>query len=184
MARQALSREERALWRAAMRDVLPLGRRASPPPPPADEPPPATSAPPPDKVAGNRRPPARLPATPLPELVPATTHGVDRRTADRFRRGQMPIAARLDLHGMTQDEAHRALDRFLVQADEQGKRCVLVITGKGFRRAADRSDGVLRAAVPRWLNEAPNRARLLAVAPAAARDGGSGALYVLLRRRR
>jgi DNA-nicking Smr family endonuclease len=183
MARRLLSRDERALWRAAMRDVVPLGRA---PPVPAEEPAPdvrqptATVAEP----VPRRRPPAPSRAAALPDLAPAVTPGVDRRTAERLRRGELPIAARLDLHGMTQDEAHRALGRFLATSADQGQRCLLVITGKGFRSGTERSDGVLRAAVPRWLNEAPNRARLLAFAPATPRDGGAGALYVLLRRRR
>jgi DNA-nicking Smr family endonuclease len=82
---------------------------------------------------------------------------------------------------MTQEEARRALDAFLARAAQAGKRSVLVITGKGGRGS---SDGVLRAAVPRWLNEAPNRARLLAFAPAQPPHGGAGALYLLLKRRR
>jgi DNA-nicking Smr family endonuclease len=76
---------------------------------------------------------------------------------------------------MTQAEAHRALDEFLALADAAGQRCVLVITGKG---------GVLRAGVPRWINEQPSRSRVLAVMPAQPKDGGAGALYILLRRRR
>ena len=110
------------------------------------------------------------------------TPGVDRRSAERLRRGERRIDARLDLHGMTQDEAHRALDAFLARAEHAGWRCVLVITGKG--RPGTSAGGVLRAAVPRWLNEAPHRARLLAIAAAQPKDGGAGALYLLLRRRR
>lgn len=176
------------MWRAAMRDVTPLGRvRPVPPDQPPDQPPPDQAVP-----ATERTAPAQVPhrgAAPprtatLPDLVPSAAPGVDRRTADRLRRGQLPIAGRLDLHGMTQEEARRALDRFLARAYDQGLRCVLVITGKGYRSGAHAGAGVLRAAVPRWLNEAPNRPRLLAMAAAAPRDGGSGALYVLLRRRR
>ncbi|HEX7970035.1 MAG TPA: Smr/MutS family protein, partial [Stellaceae bacterium] len=102
------------------------------------------------------------------------------RNAERLRRGELGIEARLDLHGMTQEEAHRALDDFLACAQHAGRRCVLVITGKG---GAGRG-GILRSAVPRWLNEAPNRARLLAFAAAQPKHGGAGALYLLLRRRR
>ena len=90
---------------------------------------------------------------------------------------------------MTQDDAHRALGDFIVRCVQRGLRCVLVITGKGLRRLAEDEAGgrvgeigILRNAVPRWLNEAPNRARVLAFAAAQPRDGGGGALYVLLRR--
>jgi DNA-nicking Smr family endonuclease len=101
----------------------------------------------------------------------------------------MPIEARIDLHGMTQTEAHRALDSFLARAHCDGRRCVLVITGKGLRKPAEDEGyggetGILRSAVPRWLNEAPNRARILAFAWAQPNHGGGGALYVLLRRHR
>ena len=100
----------------------------------------------------------------------------------RLRRGLLPVEGRIDLHGMTQDQAHGALDRYLAASGAAGRRCVLVITGKGYR--PDGSTGVLRAAVPRWLNQMPNRERVLAFCHATPADGGEGALYVLLRRQR
>lgn len=93
----------------------------------------------------------------------------------------MPPEARIDLHLMTQEAAHRALTEFLAASQAAHRRSVLVITGKGFR---DGSVGVLKANVPRWLNEAPTRGLVLAFTHAAQADGGEGALYVLLRRRR
>ncbi|MBV8651117.1 MAG: Smr/MutS family protein, partial [Alphaproteobacteria bacterium] len=86
----------------------------------------------------------------------------------------------------------RALTDFVARATQDGLRCILVITGKGLRKLAGedagrvRSEdlGILRNAVPRWLNEPPTRARILAFGAAQQRDGGSGALYVLLRRGR
>lgn len=116
-----------------------------------------------------------------PELGHGTVVGVSKAQADRMRRGQLPIEARLDLHGHTQVEAHRALDGFLAAAQASGKRCVLVVTGRGL---AKQDGGVLRRAVPRWLNQPPNRARILAFDRAQPRHGGAGALYVLLRRAR
>ena len=101
--------------------------------------------------------------------------GIDRANAERLKRGRHPIEGRLDLHGMIQDEAHRALASFVRSARADGKRCVLVITGRS---------GVLRAAVPRWLDEPEFRPHLLAIATAQPRDGGAGALYVMLRRAR
>jgi DNA-nicking Smr family endonuclease len=172
--------EERALWRAAMRGVAPLLKRlaaAGTEPPAAAEPPPK-----PAKTKIARRATPRPPAATLPDLAPGMTPGVDRRSAERLRRGERRIDGRLDLHGMTQDEAHRALNGFLDRADHSGWRCVLVITGKG--RPGSSAGGVLRSAVPRWLNEAPNRARLLAFTAAQPKDGGAGALYLLLRRKR
>ena len=163
MTRRHPSREERALWLAAMRDVARLEPGAVPPPDPAPEAPPQPRAPAEE-------------AAPPPPRAPA---GIDRRSAERLRRGQLPIEARLDLHGMTQAEAHDALAGFIARAQEDGLRCVLVITGKGGERG-----GVLREAVPRWLEEAPNKGHVLATAPAQSRHGGAGARYLLLRRRR
>jgi DNA-nicking Smr family endonuclease len=81
---------------------------------------------------------------------------------------------------MTQEPAHRALTRFIARAYDEGRRGLLIITGKG---SAD-GTGVLRQAVPRWLAEPACRAMILAVEEAQPKDGGAGALYVLLRRRR
>ena len=184
MAKRTPSPEESELWRKAMQDAKPLqrGRRttkkaaaaAPPPASPAEPPPPARSkrALPP--------PPPLLPPTP-PALEPGRNAGVDKRLAERLKRGQLPIEGMLDLHGLTQEEAHRQLDGFLAHAAYGGRRCVLVITGKGAWRE---ESGILREMVPRWLNEAPNRARVLAIASAQPRHGGGGALYVLLKRRR
>lgn len=108
--------------------------------------------------------------------------GLDKRTQMRLRRGQVAIDARLDLHGMTQREAHAALNRFILDAYHGGRRSVLVITGKGLQ--ADGRIGVLRAAVPGWLNEAPLKACIRAFDHAAPKDGGEGALYILLRKAR
>lgn len=135
-----------------------------------------------------------LPARPKPKLppapaVPPAAAGLDKRTAERFRKGEMPIDARLDLHGMTQDRAHAALNAFIARAYAAGQRCLIVVTGKGAGARADDAiiperRGVLKDSVPRWLKEPGLAGFVLATAPAQARHGGSGALYVLLRRRR
>jgi len=174
MAARHPSRDERALWRRATGDVKPLvAKRARVEPEAAEE-----LAP---KPAPRPAAPAVSTTRPLPSLEPGESPGLDRRTAEKLRRGRLEIEARLDLHGMTQEEAHRALARFVHRAQENGVRMVLVITGKG---SATGGGGVLRAAVPRWLNEAGLRPCILSFAWAQPKDGGSGALYVLLRRRR
>lgn len=139
-------------------------------------------------VAPPVTPPVTTPVTP-PVAAKGAMPGVDKRTAEKFRRGRMTIDARIDLHGLTQDKAHRTLNDFMVKAHGRGARCVLVITGKGSAPKyeddgfmPDRSRGVLREMVPRWLNEPGNRARILAIQPAQPKDGGSGAFYVLLKR--
>ena len=118
----------------------------------------------------------------VPPLVMGQGAGVDKRTTQRLKRGQLAIEGRLDLHGLTQAAAHARLDRFLASSQERGLRCVLVITGKGLR--PDGATGVLRDMAPRWLNEPPNRARVLALHTAQPKHGGAGAYYVLLKRQR
>ena len=109
---------------------------------------------------------------------------------DRLRRGKLAPEATIDLHGLRREEAHQALAAFLGRAQAAGKRCVLVITGKGTDRSAGRpremgeETGVLKRQVPRWLNEAPNRGRIIAFVEARPQHGGAGALYVLLKRQR
>jgi DNA-nicking Smr family endonuclease len=127
-------------------------------------------------------PPVRVALAPPPDLLPGVAGGVDKRTLAKLRRGQIPPERRIDLHNMTQSEAYAALGGFLASAHSAGRRCVLVITGKGYR--SDGAVGVLRTNVPHWLNQPVNRARILAFSHAAPADGGEGALYVLLRRRR
>ena len=112
-------------------------------------------------------------------LDPQRPIGLDRRSWLRLKRGQVAIEETVDLHGLTQDQAHERLTRFLAEAQRDGVRCVLVVTGKGLLHG-----GVLRHMVPRWLNEGANRPRVLAFAPAQPRHGGAGALYLLIRRAR
>jgi DNA-nicking Smr family endonuclease len=107
--------------------------------------------------------------------------GIDRANAERLKRGLHKIEARLDLHGMTRDEAHRALAAFIGGSRDAGRRCILVITGRGL---GPNGPGVLKSSVPRWLAEPELRREILAIAPAQPRHGGAGATYLLLRRRR
>ena len=182
---RSLGPGEADLWRRVMEDVTPLpGRKPAPSAaPPADrDAPSAPSAPLIPAAPPAQAPRAAAPPPPLPVLEPGAGAGVDKRTAARLRKGRLPIEGRLDLHGLTQGQAHRELDHFLASAHEAGSRCVLVITGKGLKK--DGSVGVLRSAVPGWLNRPPNRARVVAFTRAVPRDGGTGALYVLIKRKR
>lgn len=133
------------------------------------------------------RPPPAPP--PLPALVTGVPMGIDRRTDERLRRGQRAIDARLDLHGLSQAAAHHALSEFIYASHRSGRRCLLVITGKGSSKGTGRESGgqgggILRAAVPRWVAEPGLRSLIVALHHAQPRDGGEGALYILLRRRR
>jgi DNA-nicking Smr family endonuclease len=163
--------EELALWYRAMGVTSPSPERPAPARP--AEPPVLPAAKPERRL---KREPARRSSAALDPHRPV---GLDRRTWLRLKRGHVSIEQTLDLHGRTQDEAHGALGRFLAAAQASGCRCVLVVTGKGLE-----SGGTLRHMVPRWLNEGANRERIVAFSPAQARHGGTGALYVLLRRRR
>lgn len=118
--------------------------------------------------------------------MPGTAAGLDKRKAQRLKRGRLPIEDRLDLHGLTQAQAHRALRGFVLRCHGDGKRCVLIITGKGVIRETqgEKHAGVLRGMLPHWLNEGPLRPCVLALQEAQPRDGGSGAFYLLLRRQR
>jgi DNA-nicking Smr family endonuclease len=173
--------EDAALWQRAMRGVAPLpGCVPSP-----DGGRPAHNAPEPQLAPGRRYPAGTKIAGETPVLPrkppPPLDHfaGIDRATAERLRRGQRDIETRLDLHGMTQAEAHRALQGFVAGSRAAGRRCVLVITGHGRM-----SGGILKSAVPRWLHEPDLRRHVLAIAPARPQHGGSGALYVLLKKER
>jgi len=123
------------------------------------------------------RPQARGSAQPPP---PAT---LARRDKQRLARGLSAIDARLDLHGMTQAQAHVALARFLGRAQADGAKFVLVITGTGARGAAGER-GVLRRQVPLWLNLPEFRLYVLGFEQAHIGHGGEGALYIRLRRLR
>jgi len=105
---------------------------------------------------------------------------IDRTSHRKLARGQLAIGATVDLHGLTQDEAHGFLLSFLRRAHSRGMRYVLVITGKG---SSTGGMGVLRRAVPQWMATKPFRAFVSAYEDAARVHGGSGALYVRLRRR-
>ena len=188
-----LQDEDRALWEHVTRDAKPLAKREPPPArPPAPEGPLAKPEPKPKNEARPARPlprPLPRPTVPAKRAESALEHGraagVDRRRTERLRRGRLPVEAKLDLHGYTQDQAHSALDHFLGESQARGLRCVLVITGKGTAtEAAMGAGGVLRAQVPRWLNEPANRARVLAFDYAQPKHGGLGAIYVLLRRKK
>lgn len=179
--RRVVTPDEARIWRAVVQDTVPLPGRSLPGAE-VDTGPPAPSPPPPPSPAPPRPPvpPPAIRRAAAPELSHGSAPGLDRRSGERLKRGQLEIDGSLDLHGMTQDAAHAALLGFVGRAFEAGRRCVLVITGKGTRDGT----GVLRAVVPHWLNQSPLRERIIGFSYAQARHGGEGALYVLVRRRR
>ena len=116
-----------------------------------------------------------LPKRPI-DIRHGESAGIDSHTKRRLFRGEVPINRRLDLHGLTAARAQTRLENFIQQAAHDGCRCVLVITGKGA--------GILQGHVPGWLKRPPLSSVVLALAEARPADGGAGAFYVLLRRRR
>ncbi len=112
--------------------------------------------------------------------------GIDKSTLRKFKREEFRVEAVLDLHGLTEDEAFAKVDSFIPQSYALGRRCVMIITGKGIRVHPDEdifaAKGVLRKQVPQWLNMARLRAMILIYKHPSEKMGGSGALYILLRR--
>ncbi|SRR5690606_20491494 len=104
---------------------------------------------------------------------------LDAPTREKLARGRIGISGRVDLHGLTQREAHALLLSFLRQACAGGRRYVLVITGKG----SGQGEGVLRRVVPQWFSTPPFASIVGGFEEAARHHGGSGALYVRLRRK-
>lgn len=189
-----LSDEERQLWLKVAESVSPIKavRRIAAKPKAQPKPPPEPAAPPaadePASPAPARKPIKVRPSKPGP-VVPVTVSlakphlaAVERKTERKLARGAVDIDARLDLHGLRQDAAHRALRAFIVGAQSRGARIVLVITGKGRSGEGDEA-GVLRRAVPRWLEAPDLRPLVVGVSVAHRSHGGDGALYVQVRRK-
>jgi len=135
-----------------------------------------------DAVSGHA--PVKKPAhgpKPPPAKLDRTSPGLDGNTARKLKRGELRPDAKLDLHGLTEAGAHRALCAFVLAAYRRGDRLVLVVTGKG-SPDPERARGVLKAMVPRWLDEAPMAKLIADKRWAHIRHGGEGALYVYLRK--
>ncbi|MEM9105386.1 MAG: Smr/MutS family protein [Pseudomonadota bacterium] len=117
-------------------------------------------------------------AVPTKKPVRVTSlNPIDKPVYRKIAKGRVPLEARIDLHGMTQSQAHDLLLGFLIRAQGEGLRHVLVITGKGRS-----GDGVLRRAVPQWLSSAAFQGLASGCEQAARGHGGDGALYVRLKR--
>jgi len=195
------------LWRKIAEGVTPLAktkhrRNARPLATVHDEPTPKRAADDdvphkPGAAKDTRPPPAKShPRSEPPALVPGKFTDLDRNSGEKFRKGKMAVDAKLDLHGMTQNQAHSAVTHFVSGQHAKGARCVLIVTGKGkagdpfspkaapHRFTMSSSRGVLKEALPRWLNEPGLRPYILAISPAGPGHGREGAMYVLLKRKR
>jgi DNA-nicking Smr family endonuclease len=175
MSRRRLSDDERALWRGFARGVTPLRHSAD-----------AALGAAPDQAAHETPPPGQSVAQERAQAKqPPALAQFDRRLRQRVARGHATIDARLDLHGMTQTQAHAALLHFLTQAQAHDARLALVVTGKGMGNAAGSPSqrGVLRRQVPLWLSLPEFRRFIVSFQEAHVSHGGEGALYLRLRRR-
>ena len=182
-SRRRLTDEEHALWKGNHS----LGRRIAAQP--------AKEAPrrEPSMRRPRETPKPQRPANPMSAVAPvkaaappAPATALDRRLKQRIARGTHTIDARLDLHGLSQTQAHDALRRFLRSSQAKGARIVLVITGKGAAARDDRDGerGVLKRQVPLWLRQAEFRGAVIGFETAGAAHGGEGALYLRLRKAR
>ena len=185
-----LSEEDAVLWRRVGKTVTPLRDRPLSLPTISQEeaerefaaamqegnPRPAKKA----GVAGDIKSPiAHHPLPPAPKRKPQPEPVIDRPTTRKIAKGRIAIDARVDLHAMTQDQAHDRLYVFLADQRARGARHVLVVTGKGRSLG---SEGVLKRMVPVWLSS-PRFAELVSGYVSASRHhGGEGAIYVRLRR--
>lgn len=124
----------------------------------------------------------------LDKLQAGDFANIDANTIKRFKRGEFKIDGELDLHGHTEDKAYDAVHSFIKNAYLRGKRCVLIITGKGYHHDDNddifASKGVLRDRVPQWLNDPELRPLILTFMHPEAKLGGTGALCILIRRQR
>jgi DNA-nicking Smr family endonuclease len=179
--RRALTEEERALWESVAKQTKPLRKKPRAAKAEAASPVPEMPAAPKPVTPLKPSPPTKVPRAPRPEPPPLAPLG--RRERAHLSRGRKEIEARIDLHGMTQTRAHRALAGFLERAHGNGLTFVLVITGKG-KMGSESERGVLRRQVPQWLGLPEFRALVVGFEEAHIGHGGEGALYVRIRRAR
>jgi DNA-nicking Smr family endonuclease len=180
-----LSEEERALWESVARQAKPLRKRHRAPKPEVATPPSEAPVAMKSGISPKSHPPVKTPQAPRPAIpAPPPLAPLGRRERSHLSRGRKEIEARLDLHGMTQTRAHRALSGFLQRAHGDGLTFVLVITGKGRTIGAESERGVLRRQVPLWLNLPEFRTLVVGFEEAHIGHGGEGALYVRIRRSR
>jgi DNA-nicking Smr family endonuclease len=176
--KRGLSEEERALWESVAKQLKPLRKKSRALKIQAE----AES-----EIATKLVPmstptvPLKIAPAPKPQVPPLAPLG--RRERAQLSRGKKEIDARIDLHGMTQTRAHRALLGFLQRAQGDGFTFVLVITGKG-KVGTESERGVLRRQVPQWLNLPEFRSLVVGFEEAHVGHGGEGALYVRVRRAR
>jgi len=184
MAKKPLDDEDLSLWSRVAASVTPILRRRVPTSLPAQEISiPSVKARKKKSSRGNTEQQVKIsPPKAPPELQPADLDtvgfgGISRSSARTIKSGQAGFTSRLDLHGLSRDQAYLRLVRFLTDAASAGHRHVLIITGKGAR-----GGGVIRREFPGWITAPPLNGLVIAYCKAQPKDGGAGAWYVNLRR--
>jgi DNA-nicking Smr family endonuclease len=129
-----------------------------------------------DLVDGN----GEFDITATDEHLEGIAPGIDKRLLRKLRRGDYAVQGHVDLHGLIADEARGEVERFLVAARADGKRCVLIVHGRGMH--SKDGEPVLKRRLETWLSRGGLAKHVLAFATARPSDGGAGALYILLRR--
>jgi DNA-nicking Smr family endonuclease len=168
--------EEAQVFRAAVRDVTPLRTPADPPPGTAPPPPRARRRAPSVEPESLGRVVAAEDAPSAADPLSFRRSGVRDQTLRQLRRGRYPVEDELDLHGLSQSAARDHLAEFIAESSLMGLRCVRIVHGKGYRSGA--RGPVLKIAVNTWLKRHTD---VLAFTSARVIDGGTGAVYVLLR---
>jgi DNA-nicking Smr family endonuclease len=116
------------------------------------------------------------------EYIEGCVQGFDQKLMQKIKKGQFPVQDYVDLHGLTKQEAEIRMRDFLLQSHRFGLRCVLVVHGRGLN--SQDNIPVLKERLPIWLNRSPVKRFVLAFSTAMPYDGGTGAIYILLRKRR
>ncbi len=177
--------QEEQLWKHATKDVTPIKKENSP----------KTAIPlKQDKkeqfshqsICQNEKQQIDAPSRKKVSPTHKTDRQIDLRTEQRLKRGQFKIELKIDLHGKSQIQAYDILQAKIPTAYQQGKRCILIVTGKGNKKTQtsllDQTIGILKQRTPEWLTSDPLNQYVLRYEIARPKDGGEGALYVLLRR--
>ena len=174
MAKGKIDEQERALFRKSVGDAKPLQ---------PDQQAPYRRRPPPVLIPQPREKKPALAGAPLAESEVETHEflffsrsGLQKRVLSDLQRGRIPVGLILDLHGLTSEQARETLDAFLADCRRRRVRCAQIIHGKGYRSQAQQP--VLKRKVNYWLRLYPE---VLAFCSATRRDGGTGAVYVLLK---
>lgn len=178
MTKQPDAMEDIALWEEITKDIRKMPDSELPPSKPV--------------ILPEIRPTVNLAAAyrgeKLDTLETGNTDDMDGSLAKRFKRCDIPVESTLDLHGFREEEARSAVFNFIQKSYLAGKRCVIIITGKGLSRTENEDiftpKGKLKESVPLWLNSRELRPLILSFIHPVAKLGGSGALYIMLRRKR